>query len=166
MQQTKRIRIRKMEPGDLEAVKEIDHNSFSKPWPPQSFAFEIKNNPAARLWVAEICVPPDRLKVCGMLVAWLVIDEAHIGTIAVDLDYRRQGIATKLLKHGLISLQRQGARSIYLEVRRSNTAAQKLYEDFGFTQTSVRKGYYQDNGEDALILTLNHLQMRDFGGEM
>jgi ribosomal-protein-alanine N-acetyltransferase len=156
------IRIRKMEPRDLEAVKEIDQMSFSQPWPSRSFSFEMNNNPAARMWVAEISIIPDQPRICGMMVIWLVIDEAHIGTIAVHPDFRRLGIAKNMLKHGLRSLQLQGARSVYLEVRSSNRAAQALYEQFGFSLSNVRKGYYQNDGEDALILSLDHLQLRDF----
>lgn len=156
------IRIRKMEPRDLDAVQAIDQMSFSQPWPAQSFAFEMNNNPAARLWVAEEEITPDDPRICGVIVVWLVVDEAHIGTIAVHPDYRRQGIATRLLKHSLRSLQMQGARSVYLEVRRSNAAAKALYEQLGFKQSNVRKGYYQNDGEDALILSLDHLQLRDF----
>ena len=155
------IHIRPMEPADLQIVQDIDQASFSQPWPARSFAFEMQNNPAARMWVAEAGDENGTVQVCAMLVVWLVIDEAHIGTIAVHPNFRRRGIGRKLLLHGLQKLQAQGARSVYLEVRRSNTAAQSLYREFGFSLTTVRTGYYQDNGEDALILTLHHLETID-----
>ncbi len=156
------IIIRKMEAEDLERVKEIDRLSFSQPWPAQSFSFELKNNPAAHMWVAEASHSPENREICAMIVIWLVIDEAHIGTIAVHPTYRRAGIATRLLKYALRSLQQAGASSVFLEVRRSNLSAQSLYENFGFTVSGIRNGYYQDNGEDAFLLTLENLENRDF----
>ena len=155
-------RIRKMDPTDLERVKEIDRLSFSQPWPLQSFQFEMTNNPVARLWVAETISETGNSIVCGMLVAWLVIDEAHIGTIAVHPDYRRRRIGSRLLRHSLAQLQKEGASRVYLEVRRSNTGAKEMYRRYGFYLNGIRKGYYQDNGEDALILVLDHLQTRNF----
>ena len=155
------IRIRKMEEEDLEQVIAIDQLSFSIPWPKHSFQFEIKNNPVARLWVTESLNNQGNWKVSGMIVLWMVVDEVHIGTIAVHSDFRRQGIATKLIKHCLRSLQLEGAKSVYLEVRRSNTSAQALYQNFGFVISGVRKKYYSDNEEDALLLTLDHLETKD-----
>jgi [ribosomal protein S18]-alanine N-acetyltransferase len=156
------VRIRRMEHEDLERVLEIDRLSFSQPWPSRSFQFELDNNPAAEMWVAETITESGQTDLVGMMVIWLVVDEAHIGTIAVHPDYRHQGIGSRLLRHGLINVQKEGAVMVYLEVRRSNTDAQELYHHYGFTFTGVRKNYYQDNGEDALILTLDNLQTRDF----
>ena len=156
------ILFRKIEYADLPAVIEIDRVSFSMPWPPQSFEFELKNNPVARLWLAEAVQEDGSRQVCGMIVVWLVIDEAHIGTIAVLPGYRRQGIATRLLKFSLTRLQHEGARSVYLEVRHSNIEAQRLYDRFGFKLSGVRKNYYSDNNEDALLFTLDHLEQKSF----
>jgi len=156
------VRIRKMEMEDLECVLEIDRLSFSQPWPSRSFQFELENNPAAKMWVAETVSETGQANIVGMMVVWLVIDEAHIGTIAVHPDYRQQGIGSYLLKHGLLNVQSEGAVMVYLEVRRTNTAAQELYHRYGFALSGVRKSYYQDNGEDALILMLDNLQSRTF----
>ena len=154
-------RIREMEEDDLEQVIAIDQLSFSKPWPKHSFQFEIKNNPVARLWVAETMIDRKNWQISGMIVIWMVIDEVHIGTIAVHPDFRRQGIAIRLIKHSLRRLQLEGAKSVYLEVRRSNKGAQALYQRFGFEISGVRKNYYSDNNEDALLLTLEHLETKD-----
>ena len=154
-------RIRKMEEEDLEQAIAIDQLSFSKPWPKHSFQFEIKNNPVARLWVAETLIDQKNWQISGMIVLWMVVDEVHIGTIAVHPDFRRQGIASKLIKKSLRVLQLEGAKSVFLEVRRSNTGAQALYQRFGFVVSGVRKNYYSDNGEDALLLTLDHLETKD-----
>src|SRR6186713_886479 len=104
--------IRKMTLDDLPAVVDLDRLSFSLPWPERSFRFELSDNEASRCWVAEVDG-----HVAGMVVAWLFVDEAHIATIATHPDFRRQGIARKLLTHTLLSAVKEGARSSFLEVR-------------------------------------------------
>ena len=152
-----RIAIRTMELHDVPRVREIDIASFSLPWPERSFRFEISENPASRLWVAEIETDSGERRVVGMTVMWLILDEAHIGTFAVHPDYRRLGIGQKLLAETLLVAHEEGVRLCYLEVRRSNQAAIRLYEQFGFTITSIRAHYYRDNGEDAMMMTLDPL---------
>ncbi|GIV63564.1 MAG: hypothetical protein KatS3mg045_0903 [Bellilinea sp.] len=95
--------------------------------------------------------------VVGMIVMWQVLDEAHIGTFAIHPSYRKQGIGRRLLAESLLEVYEMGVRQCYLEVRRSNLAAQNLYKKFGFKVTAVRNGYYRDNGEDALIMTLENI---------
>ncbi len=149
------ITVREMELRDIPRVREIDLASFSLPWPERSFRFEITENPASRLWVAERQLPDGQRVVAGMIVMWLVLDEAHIGTFAIHPDYRRQGVGQKLLAESLLQAHELGVRQCYLEVRRSNVAAQQLYHRFGFEVVSVRNRYYRDNGEDALMMTLS-----------
>jgi len=151
--------IRKMELKDVSRVREIDLASFSLPWPERSFRFEITDNPASRLWVAETIDAQGQLLVIGMVVMWLVIDEAHIGTFAIHPDYRGKGIGQNLLSESLSEAYRMGVRLCYLEVRRSNIAAQNLYEKFGFKVTSIRSGYYRDNSEDAMMMTLDPIDV-------
>ena len=93
-----------------------------------------------------------------MIVIWAILDEAHVATIAVNPDYRGQGIGRRLLAIGLQAAYQRGARMAFLEVRRSNTVAQNLYQRFGFQVVSERLRYYQDNHEDALLMTLEQLQ--------
>jgi len=152
-----RVNIRPMELRDVPRVREIDLASFSLPWPERSFRFEITENPASRLWVAEVQTPDGQHVVVGMIVMWQVLDEAHIGTFAIHPAYRRQGIGCRLLAESLLEVYEMGVCQCYLEVRRSNLAAQNLYKKFGFKITSVRNGYYRDNGEDALIMTLENI---------
>ncbi len=145
--------IRKMTLEDVPAVIDLDHKSFSLPWPERSFRFEVTENPASRCWVAELDG-----KVVGMTVVWLIVDEAHVATIATHPDFRRQGIAKNLLAHALRRLIDEGARSSFLEVRESNFAAQEMYRKFGYEETGRRRRYYSDNDEDAILMNLNSLK--------
>ena len=148
------VTIRKMRLEDVPAVAQLDQMSFSLPWPERSFRYELTDNPASRSWVAEVDG-----RIIGMIVAWLFVDEAHIATLATHPDFRRQGIAKQLLIHALRFMRDEGAASSFLEVRESNTAAQELYREIGFEEAGVRKGYYKDNGEDAILMTLESLNV-------
>jgi len=145
--------IRKMTLEDIPAVIDLDHKSFSLPWPERSFRFEVTDNPASRCWVAELDG-----KVIGMIVVWLLVDEAHVATIATDPDFRRQGVAKSLLAHALRHLIDEGAQSSFLEVRESNIAAQEMYRKFGYEEAGRRRRYYRDNDEDAILMNLNSLK--------
>ena len=148
------IMIRKMTLEDIEQVIAIDRVSFSLPWPERSFRFELTDNPASRCWVAEVDG-----KLVGMIVAWLIVDEVHVATIATHPDFRRQGIAKNLLSHALQHLSTEGAQSSFLEVRASNVAAQEMYRKFGYEESGVRRRYYRDNDEDAILMTLESLDV-------
>lgn len=148
--------IRKMTLDDIEQVIAIDRVSFSLPWPERSFRFDLTDNPASRCWVAEIDG-----KVVGMIVAWLIVDEVHLATIATHPDFRRRGVAKKLLAHTLQYLKEEGAQSSFLEVRASNFAAQEMYRKFGYEESGVRPRYYKDNDEDALLMTLETLDVKN-----
>jgi ribosomal-protein-alanine N-acetyltransferase len=150
------ITFRKMTVDDLEQVVAIDQMSFSLPWPARSFQFELTDNPASRSWVAELDG-----RVVGMVVAWLIVDEIHIATIAVHPDFRKQGIGEKLLLHTLQSAKAEGGVSSFLEVREGNTAAIVMYRKFGYVESGRREGYYKDNGEDAILMTLAPLDMEE-----
>lgn len=145
--------IRKMTLQDVQVVVQLDQMSFSLPWPERSFRFELTDNPASRCWVAVV----DR-RVVGMVVAWLLVDELHIATIATHPDFRRQGIASRLLSHTLLHALEEGARSSFLEVRESNLAAQAMYRKFGYEVSGRRRRYYRDNDEDAILMSLSSLR--------
>lgn len=138
---------------DLTAVTVLDQASFSLPWPKSAFIFEIEKNPAARCWVVQKGDKPE--KIIGMIVVWLIIDELHIATFAVDSQQRRLHIGQKLLAFTLLNGVEHGATKSFLEVRRGNIAARALYQRFGFIEVGVRKKYYSDNGEDAILLNLD-----------
>ena len=145
--------IRRMKIEDLNQVIEIDHSSFSLPWPERSFRFEITENPVAHCWVTE----EDGRIVC-FLVLWLIIDEAHIATLATRADQRRNGFGTALMSHALKVAASRGAQSAYLEVRAGNLIAQEMYLKMGFVETDRRPRYYKDNDEDAILMTLKSIQ--------
>jgi ribosomal-protein-alanine N-acetyltransferase len=140
--------IRKMAVEDLEQVVAIDQTSFSLPWPPRSFYFEVTNNPASRCWVADADG-----KIIAMVVAWFIVDEIHIATIATHSDFRKQGVGADLLAHTLQFAKEEGAVTSFLEVRESNASALKMYLKFDYVETGRREGYYADNGEDAILMT-------------
>ena len=144
--------VRRMTLEDVPAIVELDQLSFSLPWPEKSFRFELTDNPASRCWVIEADG-----RIVGMIVVWLLVDEAHIATIATHPDRRRQGIARKLLSYALRYLSKEGAVSSFLEVRESNLAAQEMYRKFGFKAVGRRKRYYKDTDEDAILMSLNNL---------
>ena len=148
-----RVNIRKMVAQDIPAVIDLDQKSFSLPWPERSFRFEVTDNPASRCWVAEL---DD--KVVGMIVVWLIVDEAHVATLATHPDFRRQGIAKRLLSYALRQLIGEGAQTSFLEVRESNFAAQEMYRKFGYQPSGRRLRYYKDNDEDAILMTLDSLK--------
>jgi ribosomal-protein-alanine N-acetyltransferase len=137
---------------DVPAAHEIDKSSFTLPWPERSLRFEVSNNPVARCWAAELDG-----RVVGMLVLWMIIDEAHIATLAIHPDFRRQGIAEQLLVTALEKANEEGAQSALLEVRAGNEAAQALYQKYGFEVVGRRERYYKDNNEDAVLMTLKRL---------
>ena len=139
--------IRRMAAGDLPAVLALDALSFSQPWSQNAYQTELANQ-GARCWVAQV----DE-HVAGVLVLWLVLDEAHIATVAVHPGFRRRGIGRLLLTTGMDAAYTEGARSYLLEVRAGNNAAQSLYEAFGFEVVGQRPRYYKDTGEDALLMT-------------
>jgi ribosomal-protein-alanine N-acetyltransferase len=144
--------IRRMTVDDVQVAHEIDTSSFTLPWPERSFRFEVTDNPAARCWAAELDG-----QVVGILILWMIIDEAHIATLATHLDHRRQGIAEQLLSKALNQAYEEGARSALLEVRAGNDAAQALYRKYGFEVVGRRERYYKDNNEDAVLMTLHRL---------
>lgn len=146
--------IRKMTSEDVRTVAEIDRLSFSLPWPEHSFRYEVAENRAARCWVAET----DDKRIAAMLVLWLIIDEAHVATLATHPDFRRQGIGAQILTTALRDAARAGATRALLEVRERNEAAQAMYKKFGFEVAGRRPKYYRDNGEDAILMTLHNLE--------
>lgn len=132
--------------ADVEQVYEIERRSHPKPWSRLTFQRELTNNRHNMCLVAGL---GDRI--VGFMCMYYVLNEGHITNIAVDVPYQNKGIATRLMLSAFRRAIEKGIRRITLEVRKSNTKAQHLYIKFGFRMSGLRKGYYTDNYEDALI---------------
>ncbi len=145
MGQTPQIIFRKMSVKDVDAVAEIEFNSFDLPWTLEDFWYETVRNDSESI-VAELDG-----KIVAYACAWISFGDADVANIAVEKNYRGQGIGAKLFSEIIRRVKLRGVHGVTLEVRVSNTAAIKLYEKFGLRGVGVRKGYYED-GEDALIM--------------
>lgn len=157
---TVQLRLRAMTPADVAQVHAIDVLSFGLPWPERAFRYEVEHNPHALCWVAEafdLNQPEAGWQLAAATVIWLVVDEAHIGTIAVLPAFRGLKIGQKLLARALLESMQGGALSALLEVRRGNHVARAMYARFGFEEVGLRRRYYRDNGEDAILMTLAKL---------
>jgi [ribosomal protein S18]-alanine N-acetyltransferase len=145
------LTIAEFEERDLVEILAIDQDSFPTPWSAGLFRSE-KANPLSRMLVAR-SADAQGSAVAGYIVIWQVADEIHLHTIAVRKDLQRRGIASLLLIGAIRECRAKGARIVTLEVRPSNLRALNLYEKFGFSIKGVRRGYYTDTGEDALIMS-------------
>ncbi|MEN6556391.1 MAG: ribosomal protein S18-alanine N-acetyltransferase [Anaerolineaceae bacterium] len=148
------IRLRRMTPADLPQVEALDRLCFRTPWPPGSFAYELRPDAASICLVAECADVDGQNRIVGNVVIWLAADEAQVATLAVAPEQRGKGAARALLAAGLLLAWKLGARKSVLEVRVSNEAALRLYYGLGYEAVSLRPGYYEDTHEDALLLTL------------
>ncbi|MDR0852705.1 MAG: ribosomal protein S18-alanine N-acetyltransferase [Clostridiales Family XIII bacterium] len=140
------IKIRRATGDDVDAITEVEKRSFPKPWSREDFEKDICDNILATYVLAET-----RKEVIGYAGIWVVIDEGHITNVAVHPDWRDQGIATMIILSMLDAAREKGATRFTLEVRTSNAPAIALYEKFGFRAVGIRKKYYE-NGEDAAIM--------------
>ncbi len=146
------------------AVFLLDKASFSLPWTERSYIFEITKNETSIHLVALDTAAENNGKLAGFIVVWAIEDEAHIGTIAVAEGYRRKGIAQLLISAALNEAAKRGAEKVFLEVRAGNFPAHNLYLKLGFIDFDLRKKYYVDNQEDAIIMLLDPLRV-EMGGE-
>lgn len=141
--------LREMRESDLDRVMEIERDSFSTPWSRGSFRNLLARRDAD-LWVAEV-----EGEVVGYAVAWYVLGEAELGNVAVAREWRRRGIAGRLLRFAVERCRGRDIRRLYLEVRQSNHEAQTLYERHGFVQIGLRRRYYRSPVEDAKVMCLH-----------
>jgi ribosomal-protein-alanine N-acetyltransferase len=185
-----RYSIDKMTLADLSRVVEIERLSYSTPWPPSAYRKELQENPTAYYIVARDTLlapaapsssspswrhfPPWPLSrggssspaalaaIVGFAGLWLMIDEAHVTTIAVHPEHRHRGVGERMLAALVDHAYDIGSRVVSLEVRVSNTVAQALYRKYGFREAGIRRRYYSDNDEDALIMWTDPIQSPDF----
>jgi ribosomal-protein-alanine N-acetyltransferase len=148
--------LRMMTVDDVAAVAAIDRASFPLPWSENSFRSDLTTNPAAHLLVAEQALVAGR-RIAGYAGYWLVVDEAHLSTLAVEPDLRRRGLGEKILREAMRHAARLGAEMMTLEVRMSNEPARRLYAKLGFRVVGRRPHYYKDNLEDAILMTRDRL---------
>jgi ribosomal-protein-alanine N-acetyltransferase len=134
--------------ADLEGILEVDQASFVRPWTRAMYDAELRNPAVSRIFVIRTA----HWRVAGYCAAWFVSSEVHINNLAIRPEVRRLGLATFLLGKVLEAARAAGAQSATLEVRRSNVPARALYEGLGFRIRGVRRDYYTDPEEDALIL--------------
>lgn len=140
------IKVSEIKCEDLDDLMEVNNLSFNIPWSRESFESEI-NNKLAHYFVAHV----DN-KAIGFGGMWIIIDEGHITNIAVHPNYRGTGIGDSILKAMLDYCSSKEVKAMTLEVRASNTRAQNLYTKHGFIEEAIRKKYYEDNGEDAILM--------------
>jgi ribosomal-protein-alanine N-acetyltransferase len=152
------IALRPMTDADINVVADIERASASWPWTPTMFREEMNDTATRGYWVAEIDGA-----VVGFAGLWVVVGEGHLTNIAVDPQVRRRGVATQLLLHTVRNAIARDCTALTLEVRVSNSSAIALYARFGFAPAGVRKGYYPDNHEDALILWVHDVDTADYG---
>jgi ribosomal-protein-alanine N-acetyltransferase len=141
------IELRRLEPRDLDTVEEIERASYPTPWSRSMFVAELRKPSSLALGA---CSPEGDL--VGYAFISRYVDAWHVMNVAVATDFRRRGIATLLLERLFEETAADPQRGYTLEVRVSNSHAIQLYERLGFEPRGIRRGYYTDNREDALIM--------------
>lgn len=141
------VHFRYMTLEDVQEIMNIEYTVFSSPWSEAAFYHELVHNRFATYFVAEV---DGRL--AGYCGVWVVIDDSNITNIALLPEYRGKKIGESLLQTAMQYAKLRGAKKMSLEVRVTNTPAQNLYRKFGFQEGGIRKNYYTDNFEDALVM--------------
>ncbi len=154
---TDHISIRPMRLEDINGVLELEEMSFPTPWPRDAYQHELRDNRLACYLVAR-----EFQRIVGYAGMWVILDEAHVTTIAVDPLQRRRRIGERLLVALIDEAMKRGARWVTLEVRKSNLGAQTLYRKYAFKDIGVRKGYYSDNREDAIVMWTGNIREEVF----
>jgi [ribosomal protein S18]-alanine N-acetyltransferase len=144
------LTIRKMELDDISQVMLVEISSFTSPWTDEIFEQELLENQHAHYYVLEI-----EKKIIGYVGMWIIIDDAQITNIAILPGYRGQKLGEKLFRFALQKAVTLGVIRLSLEVRVTNIVAQKMYRKFGLVPGGIRKNYYMDNQEDAIVMWVN-----------
>lgn len=144
--------IRRMITEDVDQVHALEAATFSTPWSRESFWEEMEQNKCARYLVAEL-----EGEIVAYAGAWMIFEEGHITNVAVAQSHRGKGLGKAITQALMQYAANLGVQYMTLEVRKSNLAAQGLYQSLGFLALGVRKRYYEDNGEDALLMVCQHM---------
>lgn len=148
--------IRDMVAGDIKQVMRVEYACFSDPWSENALLTEAMN-PAAYYAVCSLGA-----HIIGFAGMWIIMDECHITNIGVLPEYRRKGYGERLLIAILKEAIARGATRATLECRRSNFGAQQLYGKYDFTTVAIRRGYYRDNNEDAVVMWVNDIHSLEY----
>ena len=154
------ITLRRLEVSDLDDVERIERVSYPSPWSRSMFAGEL-----AKPSSLSLAAVTETGELVGYLVLSRYVDAWHVMNLAVEPVWRRQGIASALLERLLADTSGDTERGYTLEVRVSNDAAIRLYERFGFRSRGVRRGYYTDNREDALVMWRDSVVSDEVGND-
>ncbi|GGE86081.1 ribosomal protein S18-alanine N-acetyltransferase [Priestia taiwanensis] len=145
-----KVTCRPMTLEDVDTVDSIEQVSFAIPWTREAFVGEVTTNPFAHYTVMEC--EGEIIGYCGL---WIVVDEASITNIAILPSFRGKKLGELLLMHVMNYAKEHNATTLSLEVRISNEVAQNLYRKVGFCNGGIRKNYYSNNNEDALVMWVN-----------
>lgn len=143
--------VRRMNEFDIDGVLAVEEKSFTTPWSRAGFVEEMKNE------VAHYLVIISNGHIIGYAGMWLIVDEAHVTNVAIAPEYRGQKLGEKLMAALIAHAKERGALNMTLEVRATNVAAQKMYAKFGFVSRGIRRKYYVETQEDALIMWCDQL---------
>ena len=152
------MKIERMEIKDLDIVSELEKKIFKDPWPRKFFEEDILNNDSSRYYVLK-----DDEEVIGYAGIWFMFENCDLVNIAIVNERQGQGLGEKLLRFVIKEAIKEGCEFMHLEVRKSNLKAKSLYDKYGFMETRIRKGYYED-GEDCIDMVkgLLGLSEKDF----
>lgn len=139
--------IREAQIMDIDQLTAIEERCFTSRWTRDMFAYEIEENPFGKFYVLE-----EEGTLLGFIDFWITFETCQLANIAVDLPYRGKGLSRILMDKMIEIANEEGCETIMLEVRPSNTTAITLYENYEFLRMNIRKGYYSDNGEDAIVM--------------
>ncbi|MGN7403520.1 ribosomal protein S18-alanine N-acetyltransferase [Cytobacillus praedii] len=146
----KSLTFRFMDINDVDDILKIERESFTLPWSKEAFLNELTTNQYALYIGLE-----EDGKVIGYCGVWIVVDEAQITNVAILPEFRGRKLGEALMRQAMEVASERGARTMSLEVRVSNSIAQSLYRKLGFQNGGIRKNYYSDNQEDALVMWVN-----------
>ncbi|MGZ4135829.1 MAG: ribosomal protein S18-alanine N-acetyltransferase [Tumebacillaceae bacterium] len=149
---TETLTFRRMALEDLDRIMEIEHHSFTLPWSREAFVAELTQNHFAKYLVAI-----HEGVVVGYAGVWVILDEGHVTNIAIHPDARGKKLGEALMRELMATAIANGAERMTLEARVSNFVAIRMYEKLGFASAGIRKGYYTDNNEDAIIMWVEFL---------
>lgn len=147
-------RICPLRETDLDALMAIEVYSFPTPWKRGMYEQDLRTNSHSRFYCVKHSASDELAAYIG---SWFIYEEAHVGTIATKREYRGLRLAEQLIAYTALNAQNEGLSYMILEVRVSNLSAIRLYQRLGFEQVGLRRGYYTDTGEDALLMTCHDL---------